>query len=129
MKTFLIIDDEIYTRDHLGKIIERQGFRALTAGTGEDGIRIYKDNKPDYVLLDVLLPGIDGEDVFKYIKEIDPGANIFFITGCDNIFSVENAIKAGARGFLTKPIFVDDIMKLLNTLETHKQLDFFNPES
>ena len=129
VKTILIVDDEVYTRDHLGKIIEKQGFKALTAGTGEDGIKLYRENRPDYVLLDILLPGIDGEDVFKYIKEIDPDAKIFFITGCDNIFSVEDAVKMGAKGFLTKPIFVDDIMKLLNTLETHKQMDFFNPES
>ena len=129
MKTILIIDDEVYTRDHLGKIIERQGFKALTAGSGEDGIKLYMENKPDYVLLDILLPGIDGDDVFRYLKEIDQDAKIFFITGCDNVFSVDDAVKMGAKGFLMKPIFTEDIMKLLNTLETHRQLDFFNPEN
>jgi len=129
MKTFLIIDDEIYTRDYLAKLIETNGFRVFTAGTGEDGIKIYKENKPNYVLLDILLPGMDGEDVFRKIKEFDNEAKIFFITGCDNVFSREDAVNMGAKGFLLKPVFVDDIMKLLTTLETHKQLDFFNPAS
>jgi len=129
MKTILIIDDEVYTRDHLGKIMERRGFKALTAGTGEDGIKLYRENKPDYVFLDILLPGIDGDDVFKYIKEIDRDAKVFFVTGCDNIFSAEDAIKMGAKGFLVKPVFIEDVMKLLNTLETREQLEFFNPEN
>lgn len=100
MKTILIIDDEVYGRDHLGKIIERHGFKVLAARTGEDGIKIYKENRPDYVFVDILLPGIDGEDVFKYIKEINPDANILFTTGCSTVFSAKDAIKMGQKGSL-----------------------------
>ncbi|MBN1824585.1 MAG: response regulator [Endomicrobiales bacterium] len=116
MKTILVIDDEIFTRDHLGKVIEKRGFRVLTASTGEEGLKLYKENKPDFVFLDILLPGIDGEDVFRYIKEFDPEAKVFFITGCDNLFTNEKANELGAAGFLTKPIFIEDVIKLLNGL-------------
>lgn len=118
MKRILIIDDEIYARDHLGKVIQRHGFDVLTAATGEEGVKSYRDHRPDFVFLDILLPGIDGEDVFKYIKEIDPQANVYFITGCDDLFSREQAESMGARGFLTKPLFVDDVVRLLGTLKT-----------
>lgn len=118
MKRILIIDDEIYARDHLGKVIERHGFAVVTAATGEEGVKAFKEHRPDYVFLDILLPGIDGEDVFKYIKEIDPQANVYFITGCDDILTREQAQTMGARGFLTKPIFVDEVVQLLGTLKS-----------
>ncbi|MGA2089839.1 MAG: response regulator [Endomicrobiales bacterium] len=117
MKTVLMVDDEIYLRQYLAKLLESQGYRVLVAGTGEDGISLYEQNRPDYVFLDVLLPGIDGEEVFRQIKNIDKNASIFFVTGSEMIFSRENALEMGARGFLAKPIMPNQILELLREAE------------
>jgi len=116
VKSVLIIDDEAYARDHLGRIIEKKGYRVFTAGTGEEGLGIYKANRPDCVFLDILLPGIDGEDVLGYLKEFDPAANVYFITAQEDIISTKKAENMGARGYLSKPIFVDEVIKLLDSV-------------
>lgn len=113
MKTILMIDDEIYAREFLAKMLEHQGYRVLTAGTGEDGISLYDQHRPDYVFLDVLLPGIDGEEVFRQIRHIDQNAAIFFVTGTEMIFSRQDALTLGARGYLPKPILPSQIIELL----------------
>ena len=117
MKSVLIIDDEAYASEHLGKIIEKNGYKVFTALSGEDGLRIYRENKPDCVFLDILLPGIDGEDVLGYLKEIDPNANVYFITGQEDIISTTKAIDMGAKGYLAKPIYVEEILNLLKNLK------------
>ena len=117
MKTVLLVDDEMFARDYLGRVIEKQGFRVVSASSGEEGIIAYREHRPDYVFLDILLPGIDGEEVLRYIKDIDDNAAVVFITGCDNICSPEQAEKLGARGFLSKPIFAQDVIDMLNRLQ------------
>ncbi|MHB9154249.1 MAG: response regulator [Endomicrobiales bacterium] len=116
MTSILIIDDEIYARDQLARIIERRGFSALVASTGEEGIRMFREKKPDHVFLDILLPGIDGEDVFGYLKDIDARVSVYFMTGCEDIISQEQAMAMGARGFIAKPMYLEDVMRLLDTL-------------
>lgn len=117
MKTILIVDDEIYTRDHLGRILMKKGFQVLTATTGEEGIELFREHRPEIVFLDLLLPGIDGEHVFEYLQEIDPAVNVYFITGCEEMFSEEEARRRGARGFLRKPMGMDELVPLLDQLK------------
>lgn len=127
-KSILIIDDEIFARDHLARLIEKQGFQVFSATTGEEGIQLFREKRPNFVFLDILLPGIDGEDVFNYLRDIDPKAHVYFITGCDDIVSREQARAMGARGFLTKPIFFYDVLKLTDILKSDMQPSFYNSE-
>ncbi|MCX5778634.1 MAG: response regulator [Elusimicrobia bacterium] len=117
MKTILMIDDEMYARDYLAKLLENQGYRVFTAGNGEDGIGLFAQHRPDYVFLDVLLPGIDGEEVFRQIKNIDPEAYIIFMTGTELIFSHQDAVAMGARGYLPKPILPNQILAAIRQAE------------
>jgi CheY-like chemotaxis protein len=120
MKSILIVDDEIYARDYLASLIEKYGFKVFTAETGEEAIKIYKENKPDFIFLDILLPGIDGEEVFRNLKEANPNVGVYFMTGFDDIFTIDKAKEMGGRGFLTKPIFFDNIVKLLDDLKVNE---------
>jgi CheY-like chemotaxis protein len=128
VKKILIVDDEIYARDYLADLIGKYGFSVRTADNGEDAISIYKEFKPDFVFLDILLPGIDGEEVFRNLKEIYADVNVYFMTGFDDIFTLEKAVEMGGRGFLTKPIFFENIMKLLDDLKTKDQPVYFSPK-
>lgn len=126
-KTVLLVDDEIFARDYMAQMIEKQGFRVLSATTGEEGIRIFREERPDFVFLDILLPGIDGEYVFKYIRDIDPRARVYFITGCgDSVISPDQAREMGASGFLAKPVFLRDVLKLTDLLKGGGQHDFYS---
>jgi CheY-like chemotaxis protein len=121
VKKVLMIDDEVYLREYLAKLLENQGYSVVTAGNGEDGINLYAQHRPDYVFLDILLPGIDGEEVFRQIKNIDQSASIFFVTGSEMIFSRENAKDLGARGYLPKPILPNQILDLLKEAENSSE--------
>jgi DNA-binding response OmpR family regulator len=114
MKTLLIVDDEIYARDRLAGFVRKQGFNVITASTGDEGIRAYKENKPDFVFLDVMLPDLDGDDVFKYIKEFDPAAVVYFITGRDDLFVSNKTIAQEAKGLLAKPLDLQEIARILD---------------
>ncbi len=116
MKTVLIVDDEQEMTLFLSKLIERKGLKALTASTGEDALRLYKENKPDCVFLDLHLPGTKGTEVLKKLRESDPKLKAYFITG-DQLFAEKNPPESiGASGYLLKPIDTDDIIKIISLL-------------
>ncbi|MFA6281793.1 MAG: response regulator [Candidatus Omnitrophota bacterium] len=113
MKTILIIDDEIEMLGFLKRIIERtMAVNVLTAQTPEEGIRLYRENKPDVVFLDLHLSDIKGTEVLKKIKEINPQVKAYFITG-DEIFVNKNPAESlGAIGYLVKPIIPQDLIAI-----------------
>jgi CheY-like chemotaxis protein len=82
------------------------GYAVLTAPTGEDGLQIVQTQKPDLVLLDVILPGIKGREVCRMIKA-DPGTKhipVIFLTAKDSPEDIKAEKEAGAAGHLTKPV-------------------------
>ena len=70
MIKILMVDDEIFARDAMAKIIQKKGFNVVVASTGEEGLKIFKEEKPDVVFLDVMLPDLDGDNLYDYIKVI-----------------------------------------------------------
>lgn len=117
-KTILLVDDEDETREMLAKVIERKGNKVFSAGCGQKAIELYKEHKPDCVFLDVKLPDIQGPEVLKKLKEIDPQAKVYFITGVsDEDYRLqEKAKELGAEGYLGKPILIEDIFELIDKL-------------
>lgn len=74
MKNVLIIEDEVDLNRNLAFLLEKTGFRVLTALTGEEGLEIARKSKPSAIVLDLMLPGIQGEEVCKAIREDDDEA-------------------------------------------------------
>ena len=102
----LIIDDEetqrLLTRDNL----EHEGFRVVEASNGEDGLRLIRELRPDLVLLDVMMPGIDGFEVCRQLRA-DPAichTPVIIVTGCEDTDDVDSGFASGATDFLTKPV-------------------------
>lgn len=116
MKTVLIIDDEKELIDYIGKFIEGKGFKVFTAGTGEEGLELYKENKPDCVFLDLHLPQMDGMTVLKKLKEMDLGAKVYLVTGDESPALRSTGEKLGAKGYIVKPIIIKNLLKILETL-------------
>ena len=117
MIKILICDDEVFARDAMAKIIKRKGFEVFVASTGEQCINLFKEQKPEVVFLDVMLPDLDGDHLYQYLKEIKQDVHSYFITGSDTVFTKENAKILGANGYLLKPVNVTDLFNLLDEIK------------
>ncbi len=105
----LIIDDEKLIRWYLRENMEKSGFTVMEAEKGADAIKIFGDNLPDIVLLDVNLPDMSGIDVLSAIKGIDKDVPVIIITAFGNIKTAVEAMKLGAYDFIEKPFEIEKL--------------------
>lgn len=105
----LIIDDEEHMCWALKKAMQQEGYEALTATSGSKGIEILKEKGPSLVLLDLKMPGMDGLEVLKIIKEIHPKIPVIMITAHGTIETAIEAMKLGADDYITKPFDLDEL--------------------
>jgi len=117
MFKILLVDDEIYARDNMARLIGRKGFEVCVAGNADECLKIFKEQKPDVVFLDIMLPDLDGDHIFPYIKEINPNAAIYFVTGSGTIFTEEQAEEMGADGYVQKPVYAENLFELLDEIK------------
>lgn len=117
-KTILLVDDEEYMRNMLGSILTRKGAKVFTAKNGEETLRLYKKNKPCCVFLDIKLPDINGIEVMQKLKEIDPRAKVYFLSGATDCNSQiqKQVLELGALGFISKPVDLNRIIEIVNDL-------------
>lgn len=108
--TVIAIDDEQNIVDSIKMVLEYENYQVLTALSGLDGIALFKEVKPDIILLDVKMPGIDGLSVLKELKTINPFAEIIMMSGHSGISEAVEASKLGAFDFLEKPISRDKLI-------------------
>ncbi|NQT79705.1 MAG: response regulator [Candidatus Aminicenantes bacterium] len=99
----LVIDDEETMRDSCCQILLKEGFLTETAEDGSIGLEKVKETKPDLVLIDLKMPGVNGMEVLEKTKEIDPNIITVVITGYATVESAVEAMKKGAYDFLPKP--------------------------
>ncbi|MHB8773246.1 MAG: ATP-binding response regulator [Syntrophales bacterium] len=117
----LIVDDEAAVRDSLYQWFRADGYRVDTAEDGEDALRKFRDGAWDIVLLDIRMPGMDGIELQRRIKEIDPNIVTIIITAHASVDTAVKALKDGAFDYITKPIDPDDLGRLVrNAVEKRK---------
>ena len=118
----LIIDDEKNIRLTLRDILEDEGHHVLEAGTGEDGLALLKNENVDLVLLDVRLPGMDGIEVLKGIREIDETLDVIMISGHATVGTAVDALRIGAYDFLEKPLSLARVKLAIRNLSEKQTL-------
>jgi len=118
MKKLLIIDDERPILEMLEISLSSEGYDVFTAESGKAGLEIFGRENPKLILTDIKMPGMDGIEVLKSIKEKDSETEVIVITGHGDMDSAIAALRCGASDFLTKPIR-DEILVL--ALERAKQ--------
>lgn len=99
----LLIDDETNIRIIIKKLLSDDGFQTIEASSGEEGVRLFRKESPDAVLLDNRMPGLSGFETFDRLKEIDPNTPVVFLTAYGDVSEAVEAIKKGAYDFITKP--------------------------
>lgn len=117
MKKVLIVDDTMFIRGSLKLILERNGFEVVgEAEDGYDAVKMYKTLKPDIVTMDITMPGMDGIESLRRIKEFDKSANVVMITALGQESLVKESVLLGAKGFIIKPFDEEMIVKALSKL-------------
>jgi len=113
-KRVLAIDDEPSMTEWLKVLLEHAGYDVKTALLGTRGEELFKSWEPDAVIIDMLLPDVDGIELVRKFKHLDPETEVIVITGQGNIPRSVEAVKAGAFDFLEKPI---DAERLVDKIE------------
>jgi DNA-binding response OmpR family regulator len=122
-KPILIVDDEKNIRLTLSQSLESLGVETDTAGNGEEALAKLKERDFGLMLLDIRMPGIDGMEVLRQVREIRPDIRIIMITAYGTIESAVEAIKLGAVDFLQKPFDPDEIRQLVSRVMDRDKLD------
>lgn len=116
--TILIVDDSRTVLHSLKKILEQAGFKTLTALNGELGVELAKAHKPDLILMDLVMPGINGFQATRIIRrdEITKDIPIIIISGNEQASEKFWGTRIGASGFLPKPITREELFKSIDEL-------------
>ena len=110
----LIVDDAPDTLDIIQKLLSFEGYEVILAATGEEGVKKVKEEKPDVVLMDISLPGIDGTEALKRIRTINPIQSVIMLTAFATVENAIQALKDGASDFVKKPFENEHLIHIVN---------------
>jgi DNA-binding NtrC family response regulator len=109
----LIVDDEPDVVDNWARVLARDGHECLTATDGKRALDLLQAQRPEIVLTDLKMPGIDGMAVLGHALELDPDALVIVITGHGSVESAVEAMRRGAFDYLLKPLPSNDVLRLV----------------
>jgi DNA-binding response OmpR family regulator len=104
LSKILVVDDEVKACKLLKRFLELKGYEVIVSNEGEDAIEKAKNEKPDAILLDIRMPGMEGTEVLKRIREFDKDVGIIMVTAVKEEATGKGALEAGADEYITKPI-------------------------
>ncbi len=113
-QVILIVDDEEGLREGLGKLLEDEGYVVLSAETGEQALEILQQSHIDLVLTDIRMPGMDGIELLKKIRERHGDLGVIILTGYGQIESYIEAMNFGAIEYVSKPFKVNELKFIVN---------------
>jgi two-component system response regulator AtoC len=110
----LVVDDEDLTLRTVSRGLREEGFEVFTAASGEDALKVFTEEIPDLTLLDIVLPGIDGVEVLRRMKQANPAAIILMMSAYHMVDRAVEAMKLGAYDYLIKPFHLADMISTLH---------------
>ena len=121
MKRILFIEDESAIQKTFGEVLSQEGYEIISALDGEIGLRLAKTKKPDLILLDLILPKMNGFDVLKHLKEDQKTKNVpvIILTNLEGIKDVDTVLQMGAKTYLVKTQYTleEVVEKIKKTLQ------------
>jgi len=119
----LIVDDASDTLEIIQKLLSFEGYDVILASTGEEGVRKVEEEKPEVVLMDINLPGIDGTEALKRIRDMNPIQSVIMLTAYATVDNAIRALKEGATDFIKKPFENEHLIHIVNqSLEKYRTL-------
>lgn len=118
----LVVEDEQPQREMLADFLVKKGHYVAMAGDGQDAIQLVLNGHFDLLLLDYKMPGMNGLDVLREVKRINPEIDIVIMTAYGTIDMAVEAMKAGAADYISKPIDLEELLILINRIAGHRTL-------
>ena len=108
----LVVDDDLRLQRLMELSLQRAGYQIIAATTGEEGVEKVRTEKPDLVLMDVLMPGIDGFETTRRIRQLPEGRHlpIIFLSALDEMDAKVRALRGGGSDYVTKPVKVGELL-------------------
>jgi two-component system nitrogen regulation response regulator NtrX len=122
----LVIDDEAAIRDSLKMILEYEDYQFMGAVSGQDGLAAVQRERPDAVLLDIKMPGMDGMEVLRKIHALDESLPVIMISGHGSTATTVEAIKSGAVDYFEKPLSTERVIVTLRNVLRQSELSAEN---
>ena len=113
MSKVMIVDDSLFMRNHLSKLLTQHGYETIMAEDGEEAVKIYRSSRPDAVLMDITMPKMNGMDALVEIRQFDPAACVIMVTALDQQLVAARAVHMGAKDFLVKPVLPAKVLSAL----------------
>jgi DNA-binding NtrC family response regulator len=107
----LVVDDEEVVRLGYRRVLSTDSFSVMAAGSGTEALSLMDGGRFDVVLLDMRMPGMDGMEVLRAIKERWPQSEVVVVTGYPSIDMAKAAVKLGAYDYLSKPVVPDAVIR------------------
>ncbi|MDD4954463.1 MAG: response regulator [Candidatus Omnitrophica bacterium] len=123
-RKILIVEDEKETLTFLADGLRRLEFTVETSEDGKDAIQKVQDFMPDVVVLDIMLPQLDGLEVLRWIKKNKPDVFVMLATGKKEIDDIKKGYSMEADYYVTKPYTIDEILKGINVILSFKETSF-----
>ncbi|MEO8358757.1 MAG: response regulator [Vicinamibacteria bacterium] len=111
--SLLVIDDDVIFRGRLAAALRQRGYEVREATDAASAIELARHDTPERAIVDLRMPGASGLEVVSALKEMDPSTEILVLTGYGSIATALEAVRRGARDYLTKPVDVDRIVAAL----------------
>jgi len=106
----LIAEDDPHTRAGLGDILEAEGYQVVAADSGTEALRLFGKESPDFVCLDIMMPGMSGYDVCREIRRRDANVSVIFISAKSEEIDTVIGLELGADDFIVKPFGVKEVV-------------------
>lgn len=116
MSKILIVDDEPNILLSLEFLFKKEGYKVFIARDGEEALGIIEESEPELVILDIMMPKVDGYEVCKHLKKNHKDTKVIFLTAKSKQQDVQRGLEAGADLYLTKPFSTKDLVAKVKTL-------------
>ena len=116
----LMVDDEVVFCENMAKLLNTRGYQVKAVNEGEEAIRILKSEVYDVVVLDLKMPGMNGIDIMRKLKELDIPSQVIILTGHGCVDTAMEAVKLGAFDYIPKPCEVDELSEMINNSQIMK---------
>ena len=114
MARLMVVDDSRFMRLRLSRMLEAQGHEVVLVDDGRHATTAYTTHQPDAVLMDVVMPGLDGLSALRALRQLDPSARVLMVSTMAQRHIVDQALEAGAVAFVIKPVSTE---RLLDAIE------------